>query len=281
MKHSMMVLPLTLCFVTACGGSSSTTPPADDISKVNTCGAPFQLARELGDVALTSSHWFSNKESNPKLTIAANQYDLNASQTLATSDLTCIHTANVLGSISPDTWQGDNELYVNKGGLFSYNPVVTLHFKQPDFDSYQDWQNAGSPSTVDAVFEQSNFAIWYQKSFQTRFVLADETEYLKTLPLQCSGFPFKLSLTTESYAAEDIQSLDLNYCDSQLVNGDVLYNCLVAALEPQSISGKCDFNKVNIALPDNKGDYQAIKISGSIELNETQPTSLVIDGVSF
>ena len=279
MKRSMIVLPLTFCFISGCGDSSIPIP-LDEVN-TNICGTPYELTRELSHVSTTSSHWISNKSSNPKLTIATSLFDSNASQTLSTNNKTCIHTADVLGSITRDVWQGDNEIYVNKGGYFSYSPVLTMHFKQPEFDSYQDWLNAGSPSKVDAKLAQSDFAIWYQPSSQIRFALADETEYLKVLPLQCSGFPFKLSLTTESYSAEDVQGLDLNFCDRELENGEVRYNCLQAAIDTQSISGKCDFIRASIALPDNKGDYQAISISGNIALNEMQPVTLLINNVAF
>ncbi|TMP29526.1 hypothetical protein CWB99_07905 [Pseudoalteromonas rubra] len=280
MKHLIpLILPTVLLI--ACGGenseplkaapnSTSNNGSSDTGSAVQSCGNDFSAQRSLNEFERTAVFWQiegARLQSKPQLLMYADKFSLNASHQLSSDETLCLLAANIFGSSSAQTWIGEDSGSVNQGELYYYSPAITFTGALPELESLDDWRSQGSPAQTTLTTPASDITIWYRDRDENRFTLGTPESNQNPVTMNCTQDGFALSYSLSQVVQSQLDTLNPSFCETQGTGDNATTHCLSVALTTTDKLESCQFGTTSVALPDSSGNKTAVKVSGTLAID--------------
>ncbi|KZN33560.1 hypothetical protein N480_23855 [Pseudoalteromonas luteoviolacea S2607] len=290
MKQATLAL-VPLLLLSACGGendsplqrdnsSNPDTPTAQNPSTGQDCGANFSAERSLNKFEFSSVFWQVEGErlqSKPEFRLYADSRSLGATHTITSDKTLCLLAASVFGSISAETWDGEDNASFKKGELYYYAPEFKFKTSLPDIASLTDWRSKSQPEKITQSLESVNLTIHYRDRDNNLITLGDPQTNMNSIILSCDQTEFDISLSLQQVANSALATLDPAYCETQTIGNEAQTFCLSAGFEQDIKLESCKFDLTKVSLPDQRGNKTSVQVSGLLEFEQANAELKISD----
>ncbi|AOT09575.1 hypothetical protein [Pseudoalteromonas luteoviolacea] len=276
-KVTLAVVPLLLLI--ACGSDNGTPLEKNNTAQDNSpsnesasqdCGTAFSAERSINKLEFNSVYWQANSEAlqpKPEFRLYADKNSLGATHSISSDIPQCVLAANIFGSTSAQTWQGDSNASFKQGELVYYSPELIFKTALPEISSLKDWRNKGRPETVSQPIESVNITIHYRDKNNSLITFGEDSTNTGAINLACNKSTFDLTLKMQPVVMSAQEQLDKAFCEEVQIGLDTELHCLSVGINQETGLESCQFELTTVILPDQNANKSTVKVAGVLEFS--------------